>query len=102
MRMLLVMVVAMTAACTTDEDPARELAKVEACDQGVFEGEPIEQCARACVEVPFTSGPTDCRVEPGGSCSPMAAFDIDGVRGCCDEAVRVEGRPTLTWRPCID
>jgi hypothetical protein len=101
-----ILILAALAACTTDDDPARELAKVETCDQGVFEGEPIDHCAAACVNAPFASGPTDCRVPPssnsGDTCDSALAFERDGVRGCCDNTTRVDGKPTLLWRECLE
>lgn len=101
---MLLLVAALTA-CTT-EDPSRELREVEPCDQGAVGGEPIRQCARACVDAPFLSGnegtgPKDCRVDDR-VCSSALAFDVDGVRGCCDELVRVDGKLTTTWRECLE
>lgn len=104
---MLLLVAALTA-CTT-EDPSRELREVEPCDQGAVGGEPIQQCARACVDAPFLSGnegtgPKDCKIVASDRdrCDSALSFDVDGVRGCCNETARVDGKLTLTWSECLD
>lgn len=88
-------------ACGTDgrDIPPDEIVP---CDTGIEinPGEPLEQCANACVGYPNLNGPTDCKTRSGGFCRPESSFDLDGLRGCCNDIGKVDDVWTVKYNMC--